>query len=274
VKEGYVLKFLLIEDDESQRMILKSILNKNYNCEIKETCNGKEALEYLKVEQPSLILMDLSMPVLDGPELLKIFQTNPIYKSIPVIVISANNSRNVIGTLMDKGIYDYILKPIDMGSTVSRINKVLSKILDGVDPTKSKSQAANKLPKLLLVESDKFQRELIIKLIGDRFFIQEAKNGLEALSAYEKQKHRYILLSDKADLLDKKIITQKIREVAHDNDLSIYLIYMDAKTTSTKIFNFDGLIKRSIDAQQFKEEILGVMQLLDPSKSEPSPEPK
>ena len=253
---GAVFKFLIIEDDESQRMILKSILKKNYKCEIIETCNGKEALEYLRSELPSLILMDLSMPEIDGPELLKIFQTNPAFKKIPVIVISANNDRNIIASLVNKGLYDYILKPIEIGSTISRINKVLSKILKDTDSNILNLSSSDGRPKLLLIEPDKYQRELINIIIGNMFEIKEAKNGMEALSSFEKQKCRYILISDKVELLDKKIITQKIREVAQEKELSIFLIHTDAKTISTKVFNFDGFIKRSIDAQQFKEEIL------------------
>jgi CheY-like chemotaxis protein len=268
--DGNVIKFLLIEDDESQRMLLKSILKKNFTCEITETINGKEALEFLKSELPSLILMDLNMPVLDGPELLKIFQTHAIYKKIPVMVISANNDRNIIGSLVDKGIYDYILKPIEINSTISRINRVLSKVLNVTDATNSpnKLKHVGDIPRLLLVETDKYQRELINQLIGDKFVIQDVKNGSEALSAYEKQHHRYILLSDKVELLDKKIVTQKIREVAQDKELSIFLIHTDAKTISTKVFNFTGLIKRSIDPQQFKDEILNALQMGGPENSQ------
>lgn len=258
----HLVKFLIVEDDESQRMILKSILKKNYTCEIKEASNGNEALEQLNIETPTLILLDLSMPQLGGAELLEIFQTNPNYKKIPVIVTSANNDRKTIGNLVNKGIYDYILKPIERNSALSRINKVLLAVLDGSDPLKIHLETLDKRPKLLLVEPDKYQRELIDNLLGYKFAIHAVRTGMDALSAFEKIKHPYILLSDKAELLDKKIVTQKIREIAEDK-VSIYLIYSDTKTISQKIFNFDGMIKRSINPEQFRKDILDSLKVSD-----------
>ncbi len=260
--DGPLIKFLIVEDDESQRMILKSILKKNYTCEIKEASNGNEALEQIKIENPTLILLDLSMPQLGGTELLEIFQTNPDYKKIPVIVTSANNDRKTIGNLVNKGIYDYILKPIERHSALNRINKVLSAIFDGFDPLKNHHEASDKRPKLLLVEPDKYQREIMDKLLGNKFAVHGTRNGTDALAAFEKIKYPYILLSDKAELLDKKIVTQKIREIAEDK-VFIYLIYSDEKTISQKIFNFDGLIKRSIDPEQFRKEILNSLKVID-----------
>ena len=253
-----MLKFLIIEDDQAQRMLLKSILKKNFTCEIKETDNGQGGLEMLKTEIPTLIFLDLTMPVMDGHQVLTKLFENPLYKKIPIIVTTAISDREIVGSLISMGICDYLLKPIEINSTITRINKVISRITEN-QSSGSPGQTKLDKPKLLLLEPDKYQKELINSLIGDKFFIQDVKNGMEALSAFEKHRHRYVLVSDKVGLLDKKIVTQKIREIAENRQLFILLIFNDEKSNSAKVFSFDGLIKRSLDPVQFRTELLNII---------------
>lgn len=253
-----MIKFLIIEDDESSRLLVKAILKKNFACTILEAENGEAALNLLKSEIPSIILLDISMPVMDGKEFLGILRTNPLYRNIPVIVITALSDKNTAGLLMEKGICDYLLKPICSAETVKRINKVIARLLGG--NSLASSEALNKsnlgAPRLLLVENDNKARELFHKLVGDKFIIQDVKNGTETLSAFLKFSPRYIVVSDKIGLLDKRIITHKIREIASKEDVSIYLLTSDIKAVSLKVFVFEDVIKKIDNPDLYKEEIL------------------
>ncbi|KAF0152299.1 MAG: Serine phosphatase RsbU [Ignavibacteria bacterium] len=253
-----MIKFLIIEDDGSARVLLKTILKKNFACTVTEAENGETALHILKSELPSIILLDISMPVMGGDQLLGILRTNPLYRSIPVMVISALSDKDIAGSLMGKGIRDYLLKPIDATETVKRINKVIVKRLGG--STTSSVDGLNKenvgAPRLLFVETDNKSRELFHKLVGDKFIIQDAKNGTETISIFPKFSPRYIIVSDNVGLLDKRIITQKIREAASEDEVSIFLMVFDIKAVSLKVFVFDDVIIKTDNNEAFKNEIL------------------
>ena len=249
---------MIIEDDEAARALVRTILKKNFACTILEAENGETALSILKTEIPNIILLDISMPVMDGSELLTLLRSNPLFKTVPVLVITAMSDKELVGSLLSKGICDYLLKPIDVQETVKRINRIIAKMLEQKGPANAQDYTSGNygLPGLLLVENDNKARELFHKLLGDRFIIHDVKNGTEALSSFAKFSPRYIVVSDKVGLLDKKIITQRIGETATEKEVSIFLIATDTKVVSLKVFTFDGIIVKLEKPEEFKDEVI------------------
>lgn len=253
-----MIKFLIIEDDESARILLRTILKKNFACSILEADNGEKALGILKVDTPTIILLDVSMPIMDGNELLAILRSNPLYKKIPVVIISALSDKETAGSLIEKGICDYLLKPIDTFETIRRINKIVANLFDKNSNLSVEGLAKENFsaPRLLLVDNDNKSNDLFNKLLGDKFIIKNAKNGTEAINVFQKFYPRYIIVSDKIGLLDQRIITQKIREIATQAEVSIFLIASDLKAVSLKVFVFDGVIQRNENYEMFALDVL------------------
>ena len=83
-------RILLIEDDEDIREALQTTLEmKGY--EVSTACDGRQGLEALaKMKQPSLILLDLMMPIMDGWEFINYVSADNVLATIPVVVITAN----------------------------------------------------------------------------------------------------------------------------------------------------------------------------------------
>lgn len=81
---------LIVEDDTINRDMLRRILEKE-NLTVREAENGSVALEMLATHVPSLILLDLMMPVMDGFQFLSVIRRNPKFASIPVIVVTAKD---------------------------------------------------------------------------------------------------------------------------------------------------------------------------------------
>jgi CheY-like chemotaxis protein len=253
-----MLKFLIVDDDESIRELLKIILKKNYACTISEAENGEKALEILKSEFPNLIFLDLSMPVLDGKETLAQIRKNIITQNIPVMIVTALNEKEIISDLVEKGICDYILKPFDKIDTIKRINKILAKKTSGNIKDPIDSQIVD-LPRLMLVENNNKLREQFHELFADKFIIIDAINGSDALTLFNKHYPRYIVLSDKLSILDKKIVTLRISEHIKNNEVSIYLLMDNNKSVTAKVFQFDGIILRDENLEKFKENFLNTL---------------
>lgn len=253
-----MLKFMIVDDDDSIRELLKIILKKNYACIITEAENGEKAIEILKSDTPNLIFLDLSMPVLDGRETLAQIRKNIITQNIPVIIVTALNEKEIISDLLEKGICDYILKPFDKIDTIKRINKILAKKTSGNNKDSIDTQNIG-LPRLMLVENNNKLREQFHELFADKFIIIDANSGSDALTLFNKHYPRYIVVSDKLSILDKKIVILRISEQIKNNEVSIYLLLDNKKSVTAKVFQFDGIIFRDENLQNFKNDFLNTL---------------
>jgi CheY-like chemotaxis protein len=75
-----------------------------------------------------MILLDISMPFMSGLEFLEIIKLDSEYSKIPVLVLTAHNDRGTIQKILQLGVSDYILKPIDPSKTFDRIQKLIDNL--------------------------------------------------------------------------------------------------------------------------------------------------
>jgi two-component system, OmpR family, KDP operon response regulator KdpE len=115
---------ILVIDDEVQiRRLLEITLSSN-GFKIFESATGKEGLVSAATQHPSLIILDLGLPDIDGIEILK--KIREWYQK-PIIVISVRNSEDDIITALDSGANDYITKPFRTLELLARIRSALRK---------------------------------------------------------------------------------------------------------------------------------------------------
>ncbi len=112
---------LLVDDSMMNRMVLASILGDDYR--ILEAENGKRCLELLRAKagQISLVLLDINMPVMDGFEVLRTMNTNHTIEDVPVIMISSDDSEEVIRKAYELGASDYVSRPFDAKIVYRRV---------------------------------------------------------------------------------------------------------------------------------------------------------
>ncbi len=117
--------FLIVDDDPTVRAYLSRIISKKFGTSIQMVENGVEGLKHLQNSNPDIILLDISMPVMDGVEFLKTMRKIEKFKNTPVIILTAINEKDIIGEMIGLGISDYILKPIRAEYTYERIQKAI-----------------------------------------------------------------------------------------------------------------------------------------------------
>ena len=122
------MKILLVEDNEMNRdMLVRRLGRSGY--ELMVATNGKEALEKVVAEKPDLILMDLTMPELDGWEATRRLKASSDTKDIPLIVLTAHVLKSDRDGAFEVGCDDYDIKPIDFQRLITKIEKQLGKVL-------------------------------------------------------------------------------------------------------------------------------------------------
>lgn len=121
-------KILVVDDEADFLKILKRIItDEGYN--VIAASNGSEALTKLREEAPDLMLLDIDMPVMNGYEVCKEIRKDPIYKNIPVIMLTVLSKSASVLKGMETGCDEYITKPFSSRELILRIQKVLNKPL-------------------------------------------------------------------------------------------------------------------------------------------------
>ena len=114
-----------MDDNEINREILKELLRDDYD--IKEAADGNEAYEILKRKYRKLtsILLDLVMPNCDGFQFLAKIKDNPIFFSIPVIVLTGSFDKNQEERCLELGAVDFLIKPYNQAIMKARLHNVI-----------------------------------------------------------------------------------------------------------------------------------------------------
>jgi two-component system, cell cycle response regulator len=118
------VSILTVDDSRAVRMIVKKAF-KSYACDIHEAGNGVEGLALAEKVQPDLILLDITMPVMDGVEMLTKLKSDRALKHIPVIMLTAEAGRQTVMKIAKLGIRDYIVKPFQESVLVGKVNRVV-----------------------------------------------------------------------------------------------------------------------------------------------------
>ena|SRR5690242_11604584 len=119
-------KILVVEDNEMNRdMLTRRLARKGF--ETAAAMDGREGVELARSLKPDLILMDMSLPVLDGWEATRQIKSAPETRSIPVIAPTAHAMQGDRERALEAGCDDYDTKPIEFPSLLAKIEGLLAK---------------------------------------------------------------------------------------------------------------------------------------------------
>jgi two-component system cell cycle response regulator DivK len=107
-------RVLLVEDSEDNRVMMKRLLEMS-GYEVMEAVNGEQAVESAQTTRPDLILMDLSLPKIDGLAATRYIRRLPALQRVPIVVVSAHDTADFHAEALASGCNEYVTKPIDFG---------------------------------------------------------------------------------------------------------------------------------------------------------------
>lgn len=118
-------KILTVDDSRTIRMIIQRAF-RLFDCVFCEAANGLEGLAKASSERPDLIILDITMPVMDGNAMLGKLRQDPDLKATPVIMLTAESSRENVASVSQLGISDYVVKPFKEDVLLEKVKKILS----------------------------------------------------------------------------------------------------------------------------------------------------
>ena len=119
-------KILLVEDNEMNRdMLSRRLQRKGY--EVVLAVDGRSGVEMARTQAPDLVLMDMSLPELDGWEATRMLKADAATQHIPVIALTAHAMASDHGKALEAGCDDYDTKPIELPRLLGKIEALLSR---------------------------------------------------------------------------------------------------------------------------------------------------
>jgi len=118
--------YILIVDDTAIILRnIKSLLDSRYSVAVAPS--GRHALQSIKKHKPDLILLDYDMPEMNGKEVMKILKASPDTQDIPVVFLTAMDSRETVLELLTLEPAGYLLKPVNSAALFDTIYKILGR---------------------------------------------------------------------------------------------------------------------------------------------------
>jgi two-component system, cell cycle response regulator DivK len=117
-------KVLLVEDNEMNRdMLSRRLIRRGY--EIVLAVDGQQGIDMARSEKPDIILMDFSLPVIDGWEATRRVKADEVTRDVPVIGLTARAMSGDREKALEAGCNDYDTKPIELGRLIGKIERLL-----------------------------------------------------------------------------------------------------------------------------------------------------
>ncbi|HEV2912279.1 MAG TPA: response regulator [Pyrinomonadaceae bacterium] len=123
---GALPTIMVVEDFEDNRFMMRRLLEMS-GYHVLEAVNGEEAVEIARRERPNLILMDLSLPLLDGLAATRRIRQEASLRDVPIVAVSAHDTADFHADALAAGCNDYVTKPIDFDQLEALLGKLLPK---------------------------------------------------------------------------------------------------------------------------------------------------
>ena len=249
-------KILTVDDSKTIRMIVGRAF-RDYDIELFEAQNGVEGLAVAARERPELIILDYTMPLMDGYEMLTKLKSDPELKLIPVIMLTAEAGRDIVLKIAKQGVRDYLIKPFKEEIIVERVGRIID--------LKPKSEAGDK--------SKRFDAPLAVLVVDDKpAIIEQLTTGLKdtpwktegtnsaalAMDWCGKQLPDVVLISLSLPENGAFTLFQMLR--AGNKTKSVPVFGLCVKTAAeeqsrAQQFGFTGFITKPIDFEDVKQKI-------------------
>lgn len=218
------MKVLIVDDAEINRDILSEILKDKY--EVLEAENGREAINIMEtsLDEISVILLDLYMPVCDGIKVLRFMEEQKWIGKVPVLIISSETSTDIEKKCFELGISDFIHKPFDYDLVSRRIDNIVNlfelrnKLEEKVE---NQTKAIKKQYKLLVYQSEKLKKtnNKIIEVLGSVVECRDFQDGTHVAHVRDISKiiaSRVMVDYPEFGLNEEKVENISLASILHD----------------------------------------------------------
>lgn len=267
------MEILVVDDEEDVRRIVDIALQRlPFPAEILTASSGMEALKMIEAEQPSLAILDLLLPLVDGWEILKILRAKATTRDLPILAVTSLGASDAERTLT-LGANDYLSKPISpsvLTDTVSRLiagaerrrrdaeaEKVAERLL-AARPAADQEAEQVRL-RILVVEDNPINMELMMELLErGGYELYTCGDGREVMRQAKTHRPDLILLDINLPHIDGLTLARMLREDPETRAVTILAVSaysVAGDKERIRQAGCDGFIPKPIDTKTFLQTI-------------------
>ncbi len=172
------MKVLTVDDSRTIRLLVKRYLQP-LGLDIVEAADGKQGVEAAIREKPDLIILDVTMPIMDGQQALQEIRSNSAIENIPVLMLTAESRKDMVVALIQMGISDYIVKPFNQDVLIEKVNAILGLGEDDDEEEFEEEESGSSQPKVLVLDD----KENVLE--AARRFLEPISTVITSLEPYE-----------------------------------------------------------------------------------------
>ncbi|MDA0205841.1 MAG: response regulator [Acidobacteria bacterium] len=255
------LRILLVDDEPSARTLLRRLIERNLEATVFEAEDGLQALESVAANKIELVVSDVSMPVLDGIELLRLLRTDPSWERLEVLMVSHVAAEDKISQIIALGASDYLLKPLQYDHAIKRLMAAAERILK--DRPDSDSDAGAK-PRVLIADPEADFRDSAERALQGEFSVKTARSLAEILVHLLRWKPTAVFVSPGISGLELDTLNTRIEALVGPDKPNFYRLDEPGSRLEPPIpgEGYAGAIRKSYVAATFAssvgELVLGV----------------
>ena len=257
------IKILTVDDSRTIRLIVGRAF-KSYDCEVMEAANGVEGLAVASREKPDVIILDVTMPVMDGTEMLSRLKSTADLRAIPVIMLTAEAGRENVLRIARMGVRDYLVKPFKEDQIVERVSRIVDLKSRGGVTSKSKKRFDDPLKILLIDDKTAIWDQFKAGLADTPWTVEGLAQAQLALESIGQQMPDLILVSTSLPDGAGFWLFQKLRSSLKTEKLPIFGLSVktavDDQARAQQV-GFTGIVTKPVDFTDLKLKITRVLGL-------------
>ncbi len=203
------MKVLVVDDDPTMRRLVVRLASRHPDVEITEADNGVAALAAVEAQRPDLVFTDVTMPYLDGLGLLEALRASAAHRTLPVVAVSAISDKALVLRMVDLGIEDYMLKPLDPATAGQRFDELLTRVAARLAAPVEGAAATRGT--LMLIDREPGYGAVVRAALGSRFDIVDDLPAAAAFAAAVAAPPLLVLLGQGLAMPSEAVIAKTLR---------------------------------------------------------------
>jgi len=263
VSQDKKILVLVIDDDVKILDLIEKIL-KGTEFDVLKAYDGYDGIQIAKKHKPSIILLDIIMPKLDGFMICGALKRNVNTNNIPVIFMTGIKSKEHIQKAIKIGASDYIVKPFVLSDLLTKLRK----IMESKEPLRFKNSKEKKEIKvelkILVVSDSQIMRNILINSVKKAGYsnVKEAKNGKDALSRLMMGDFNFLITDWDMPLMNGIELTKAIRSDEKLKNIPVLMVkskYKNKDILKVKNAGVNDYISTGYDASKLKDKISEIL---------------
>ena len=249
------IQVLVVDDEPSTRLLLRRWIERSLDAEVEEAPDGLKALEEIAKGKTELIVTDLNMPVLSGPDMLTLLQADPRRRDLEVLVATQVAGEQAVRQAIQLGVSDYLLKPLQYDWVVERLKRATERILERRAENEQKSMASG-APVVLIADPDPNFCETAEAALFGRYTAVTARSVAQVLVSALRYKPTVILISSAIPGLNMEFLLERIRGLPGDCQPDVYQLLEPGQADGHP--DVTGTVAKTFVPEKLRKSISGL----------------